>query len=153
MDEIFNIIDSKKARNVLSRNGITNRQMMVYSIKILFMTMYFDYNVSNVIKELKKDVKEADLIYLASDPDREGEAIAWHLKDALGIKDNKYKRVLFHEITKDKVIQAINNPTVIDDNLVQKQEEYLIVLLDLDYLSYFKARLVRRVLVVYKVLL
>ena len=77
---------------------------------------------NNVIKELKKDVKEADLIYLASDPDREGEAIAWHLKDALGIKDNKYKRVLFHEITKDKVIQAINNPTVIDDNLVHSQE-------------------------------
>ena len=48
---------------------------------------------NSVIKELKKDVKEADLVYLASDPDREGEAIAWHLKDALGIKDNKYKRV------------------------------------------------------------
>ena len=77
---------------------------------------------NNVIKELKKDVKEADLIYLASDPDREGEAIAWHLKDALGIKDKNYKRVLFHEITKDKVIEAINNPTVIDDNLVHSQE-------------------------------
>ena len=77
---------------------------------------------SNVIKELKKDVKDADLVYLASDPDREGEAIAWHLKDALGIKDKNYKRVLFHEITKDKVIEAINNPTVIDDNLVHSQE-------------------------------
>ena len=77
---------------------------------------------SNVIKELKKDVKEADLVYLASDPDREGEAIDWHLKDALGIKDKNYKRVLFHEITKDKVIEAINNPTVIDDNLVHSQE-------------------------------
>ena len=77
---------------------------------------------SNVIKELKKDVKEADLVYLASDPDREGEAIAWHLKDTLGIKDKNYKRVLFHEITKDKVIEAINNPTVIDDNLVHSQE-------------------------------
>ena len=77
---------------------------------------------SNVIKELKKDVKEAELVYLASDPDREGEAIAWHLKDALGIKDNNYKRVLFHEITKDKVIEAINNPTVINDDLVHSQE-------------------------------
>ena len=77
---------------------------------------------SNVIKELKKDVKDSELVYLASDPDREGEAIAWHLKDALGIKDNNYKRVLFHEITKDKVIEAINNPTVIDDNLVHSQE-------------------------------
>ncbi len=50
LDEIFNIIDSKKAMNVLSRNGINNRQIMVYSIKILFMAMYFDYDVSNVIK-------------------------------------------------------------------------------------------------------
>jgi len=77
---------------------------------------------SSVISSLKKDVKDSDMVYLASDPDREGEAIAWHLKDTLGIKDNKYKRVLFNEITKDKVINAINNPTVIDDNLVRSQE-------------------------------
>ena len=77
---------------------------------------------SNVIKELKKDVKDSNIVYLASDPDREGEAIAWHLKDTLGIKDNNYKRVLFNEITHDKVIEAINNPTVIDDNLVKSQE-------------------------------
>lgn len=76
----------------------------------------------SIIKELKKDVKDSELIYLASDPDREGEAIAWHLKDALGIKDKNYKRVLFNEITHDKVIEAINNPTVIDDNLVKSQE-------------------------------
>ena len=75
-----------------------------------------------VIKELKKDVKDSDMVYLASDPDREGEAIAWHLKDALGIKDDGYKRVLFNEITHDKVIEAIANPTVIDDNLVKSQE-------------------------------
>ena len=77
---------------------------------------------SSVISSLKKDVKDSDMVYLASDPDREGEAIAWHLKDTLGIKDNKYKRVLFNEITKDKVINAINNPTVIDDDLVKSQE-------------------------------
>ena len=77
---------------------------------------------TNLIKELKKDVKESDYVYLATDPDREGEAISWHLKDALGIKDNNYSRVLFHEITHDKVIEAINNPTVIDDNLVKSQE-------------------------------
>ena len=77
---------------------------------------------SSVIKELKKDVKDSELVYLASDPDREGEAISWHLKDALGIKDNNYKRVLFNEITHDKVLEAINNPTVIDDNLVKSQE-------------------------------
>lgn len=77
---------------------------------------------SSIIKDLKKAVKESDTVYLASDPDREGEAIAWHLKDALGIKDNNYKRVLFNEITHDKVIEAIENPTVIDDNLVKSQE-------------------------------
>lgn len=77
---------------------------------------------SSVIKSLKKDVKDSEMVYLASDPDREGEAIAWHLKDALGIKDKGYKRVLFNEITHDKVIDAINNPTVIDDNLVKSQE-------------------------------
>ncbi len=77
---------------------------------------------ANLIKELKKDVKDADYVYLATDPDREGEAISWHLKDALGIKDKKYSRVLFHEITKDKVIDAIQKPTVIDDNLVKSQE-------------------------------
>ena len=76
----------------------------------------------NVIKELKKDVKDSDMVYLASDPDREGEAIAWHLKDALGIKNDHYKRVLFHEITHDKVLDAIKHPTVIDDNLVKSQE-------------------------------
>ena len=77
---------------------------------------------ANVIRELKKDVKDSDMVYLASDPDREGEAIAWHLKDTLGIKDQKYKRVLFNEITHDKVLEAISNPTVIDDNLVKSQE-------------------------------
>ena len=77
---------------------------------------------TNVIKELKNDVKSSDIVYLASDPDREGEAIAWHLKDALGIKDQNYRRVLFNEITHDKVVDAINHPTVIDDNLVKSQE-------------------------------
>lgn len=77
---------------------------------------------SSVIKDLKKQVKDSDMVYLASDPDREGEAIAWHLKDALGIKDNEYKRVLFNEITHDKVLEAIDKPTVIDDNLVKSQE-------------------------------
>ena len=77
---------------------------------------------ANLIKELKKDVKDASFVYLATDPDREGEAISWHLKDALGIKDDNYKRVLFHEITHDKVIEAINNPTVIDEKMVKSQE-------------------------------
>lgn len=75
-----------------------------------------------LISELKKDVKDSDMVILATDPDREGEAISWHLKDTLGINDNNYERVLFHEITKNKVIEAINNPTKIDINLVKSQE-------------------------------
>lgn len=74
-----------------------------------------------LITELKKDVKESDKVILATDPDREGEAISWHLKDTLGIKEN-YERVLFHEITKDKVLEAIKHPQKIDLNLVKSQE-------------------------------
>ena len=75
-----------------------------------------------IITALKKDVKDASHVILATDPDREGEAISWHLKEALGIKDKDYDRVLFHEITKDKVLDAIKHPTKIDDNLVKSQE-------------------------------
>ena len=75
-----------------------------------------------VITDLKKLVKEADKVYLATDPDREGEAISWHLFDTLGIKENKYDRVLFYEITKDKVLEGIKNPRKIDFNLVKSQE-------------------------------
>ena len=75
-----------------------------------------------VISELKKDAKNSDTVYLASDPDREGEAIAWHLKDALGLKENDYERVVFNEITHDKVLEAFKKPRKIDDNLVKSQE-------------------------------
>ena len=75
-----------------------------------------------VISDLKKLVKESSKVYLATDPDREGEAISWHLKDALGIKEDNYDRVLFHEITKDKVISAFNEPRKIDYSLVRSQE-------------------------------
>ena len=76
----------------------------------------------SVVTELKKLAKESNLVYLASDPDREGEAIAWHLKDALKLKDDKYDRVVFNEITKDKVREAFNHPRKIDDDLVKSQE-------------------------------
>jgi len=75
-----------------------------------------------LITELKKQAKECDKVYLASDPDREGEAIAWHLKDALKLKDKDYDRVVFNEITKDKILESFNNPRKIDDNLVKSQE-------------------------------
>ena len=62
------------------------------------------------------------MVYLASDPDREGEAISWHLKDALGLKDKEYERVVFNEITHDKVLEAFKHPRKIDDDLVKSQE-------------------------------
>ena len=75
-----------------------------------------------LITSLKKDAKEADFVYLATDPDREGEAISWHLKEALDIKENKYERVTFNEITKNVVLNAVKNPRKIDDDLVKSQE-------------------------------
>ncbi|MFA5407637.1 MAG: type I DNA topoisomerase [Bacilli bacterium] len=75
-----------------------------------------------IIDELKKEAKNSDFIYLATDPDREGEAISWHLKDAMGLKDNEYDRVVFNEITKDVVKDAFNHARKIDDNLVKSQE-------------------------------
>ena len=74
------------------------------------------------IKSLKKLCKESDLVYLATDPDREGEAISWHLYDELGLKDDNYERVVFNEITKNVVIDAIKNPRKIDMDLVKSQE-------------------------------
>jgi len=75
-----------------------------------------------VIDELKKEIKNADKVFLATDHDREGEAISWHLKDSLNIEDDLYERVVFNEITKDKIIEAFNNPRKIDDKLVKSQE-------------------------------
>ena len=77
---------------------------------------------SKDITALKKDVKEADTVYLATDPDREGEAISWHLYDALGIDDKKYERVVFNEITAPAVKDAFNHARKIDMDLVKSQE-------------------------------
>jgi DNA topoisomerase-1 len=74
------------------------------------------------ISSLKKDIKESDFVYLATDPDREGEAISWHLYDELGIKDNNYERVVFNEITEPAVKEAFKHARKIDFNLVKSQE-------------------------------
>lgn len=74
------------------------------------------------VNNLKKEVKAADTIYLATDPDREGETISWHIYDEIKIPDDKYKRVVFNEITKDVVLNSINNPGKIDINLVKSGE-------------------------------
>ena len=74
------------------------------------------------VKYLKDLVKSADHIYLATDPDREGETISWHLYDELAVPDDKYDRIVFNEITKDVVLKALDNPRRIDMNLVHSGE-------------------------------
>jgi len=76
----------------------------------------------DVISQLKKEVKISDMVYLASDDDREGEAISWHLKEALKLKDDKTKRIVFHEITQNAIAKAIANPRGIDVDLVNAQQ-------------------------------
>lgn len=76
----------------------------------------------DVLSALKKQAAKVDLVYLAPDPDREGEAIAWHLKEALGLDDEHVRRVTFNEITKRAVQEAFENPTHINMDLVQAQE-------------------------------
>lgn len=75
-----------------------------------------------VVSELKKLAKEADMVWLASDEDREGEAISWHLFDTLELKDATTKRIVFHEITKPAILRAIETPRKIDYNLVNAQQ-------------------------------
>ena len=76
----------------------------------------------DLIKELKKAAKDADTVYLATDPDREGEAISWHLKELLSLPDEKAHRVTFNEITQKVVRESIANPRDIDYNLVDAQQ-------------------------------
>lgn len=84
------------------------------------------YIISNdkkdVVKDLKKKADSADFIWLASDEDREGEAIAWHLSETLKLEKNKTKRIVFREITKNAILKAIENPREIDYNLVNAQQ-------------------------------
>lgn len=84
------------------------------------------YEVSDdkkaIVAELKKLSKEAEIVWLASDEDREGEAISWHLSEVLKLDDAKTRRIVFHEITKPAIVKAIANPRGIDRNLVDAQQ-------------------------------
>ncbi len=75
-----------------------------------------------VIKQLKKEAANSELVYLASDDDREGEAISWHLKEALDLSDNKVRRIVFREITKNAILNALENPRGINLDLVNAQQ-------------------------------
>ena len=77
---------------------------------------------SKLVNELKKESSKADTVILATDPDREGEAISWHLKETLGLKDSDYGRVVFNEITEGAIKEAFKNPRKIDMDLVHSQE-------------------------------
>lgn len=85
-----------------------------------------DYEVSadkkKVVAELKAAAKKAEMVWLASDEDREGEAIAWHLAQELKLKEENTKRIVFHEITKNAILKAVENPRTIDQNLVNAQQ-------------------------------
>ena len=90
-----------------------------------------DYEVSadkkKLVTELKAAVKKAEIVWLASDEDREGEAIAWHLAQELKLKEENTKRIVFHEITKNAILKAIENPRKIDQNLVNAQQARRVV--------------------------
>ena len=85
-----------------------------------------DYEIpadkKTLVSDLKKQAKNSELVWLASDEDREGEAIAWHLYEVLGLQKEKTRRIVFHEITKEAILRAIENPRDIDDNLVSAQQ-------------------------------
>ena len=80
-----------------------------------------------VIKELIKEKNNATEVLLATDPDREGEAISWHLAEVLGLDIESTKRLEFHEITKPAILKAMNNPRTIDMSLVESQETRRII--------------------------
>ncbi len=116
----YNVISSKGHIRDLSKSG---KYSLGVDIENDFKPKY------TVIKEKKKDVlylkkmiDSADTIYLATDPDREGETISWHIYDEAKIPDEKYKRVVFNEITKDVVLKSMDNPRKIDMDLVKSGE-------------------------------
>src|SRR5688500_17520965 len=93
-----------------------------------------DHDKKKVISELKKEVKQAETVWLASDEDREGEAIAWHLAEVLKLDPKTTKRIVFHEITKQALDHAVKNPRTINMPLVEAQQARQ----SLDYLVGFE---------------
>ena len=90
-------------------------------------TYIINKDKQHIVKELKGVMSKCDEVILATDPDREGEAIAWHLAQVLGLDVNTTKRLEFHEITRDSIGEAMNHPRTIDQNLVSSQETRRII--------------------------
>ena len=98
------------------------RDLKKKELSIDLDTLNPDYEIPDekkkVVSELKKSAKAADKVWLASDEDREGEAISWHLCEVLGLDEDKTNRIVFHEITKPAILKAIETPRRLDMNLV-----------------------------------
>lgn len=96
---------------------------MAIDIKNGFKPTYeISKDKKEIIKNLKNDVKSSEMIFLASDDDREGEAISWHLKEALNLEDDRTRRIVFREITKNAILNAIKSPRGLDLDLVNAQQ-------------------------------
>ena len=102
------------------------RDLKKKELSIDMDTLEPDYEIpeekEKVVRELKNTAKKAEKIWLASDEDREGEAISWHLCEVLGLDETNTNRIVFHEITKPAILDAINNPRHLDMNLVNAQQ-------------------------------
>ena len=102
------------------------RDLKKKEISIDMKTLEPDYEIpeekKKVVAELKSNAKKADTIWLASDEDREGEAISWHLCEVLGLDEDNTNRIVFHEITKSAILDAIQHPRHLDMNLVNAQQ-------------------------------
>jgi DNA topoisomerase-1 len=106
-------IPTKQAKGGVPPIDVANNFATIYEV---------DPEKKKLIAELKKEVKSAETVWLASDEDREGEAIAWHLCETLGLDPKTAKRIVFHEITKTAIEEALKNPRTVDMNLVNAQQ-------------------------------
>ena len=114
-----------KDYKVLSSYGhIRDLKKKVFSIDLNDFTPKYEIpaDKTELVKSLKAAAKAAETVWLASDEDREGEAISWHLSQVLGLDIENAKRIVFHEITKTAILEAIKNPRTIDLNLVNAQQ-------------------------------
>lgn len=121
----YQVVASKGHIRDIKNEGIDNLGLdFNNNLKPIYTIIPKQYQV---IKDLNKYASQADKIYLASDPDREGEAISWHLKETLNLEGKEVKRIEFNEITEPAILHAIQNPRDIDEKLVDSQETRKII--------------------------
>ncbi len=118
LGEDFSVVSSMGHIRDLTKGGVTLR----CKDRKVDTEYAVDDDKKKVIADLKKRAKAAEVVWLATDEDREGEAIAWHLEEVLGLQDKITKRIAFHEITKPAILKAIANPREIDRDLVNGQQ-------------------------------